>query len=209
MIRYTLLADGASDKALMQIINWTINDQWPEAETKGQFADLWHIKPRPAGLRERAAKAVEYYPCDILFVHRDAEQIRNNEAIFGERKSEIAAAVKTLYHNCIPVIPIKMTETWLLTNVAAIRKASGSRNQSLHIPLPPVNKLEVENNPKEKLYELLKSASGLKGRRLASFNERHAVHLVAEYTSDFSPLKSLFAFQQFEKDLAAVLSTLK
>jgi hypothetical protein len=51
------------------------------------------------------------------------------------------------------------------------------------------------------LHDLLKKASGLKGRNLKRFNVDKAVHLVVENIEDFSPLRKLEAFKIFETDL--------
>jgi len=55
------------------------------------------------------------------------------------------------------------------------------------------------------LHNLLADASGLKGRNLKKFNPDKAVHLVAEYIEDFSPLRKLDAFQAFENELRRVV----
>jgi len=94
-----------------------------------------------------------------------------------------------------------MIETWLLINTDAIKKAAGNRNYKDNINLPAIKRLESIPNPKETLHELLKKTSGLKGRRLKNFNVHYAVHLVAENIKDYSPLRDLTAFKEFEKDL--------
>lgn len=209
MIKYTLIGDGSSDMCLMKIIDWTLEQCWPEISIFPQYAEFRHLGTPLKTLQKKIDKAIELYPCDVLFIHRDAEKVRQNEEVYEERCNEIEFAMQGIDVKYIPVIPIKMMETWLLTDISAIRKAAGNRNSTVTISLPPIVKLENESNPKELLYDCLKRASGLKGRRLTSFNERQAVHLVAEYTTDFSQLRNLFAFIKFEKDLKAVIEFLK
>ena len=92
-------------------------------------------------------------------------------------------------------------ETWLLISEDALKKASGNRNYKGNINLPPINQLEKNQDPKSLLHTILKNCSGLKTRRLDKFNVHQAVHLVAEYIEDYSPLRQLYSFQKFENDL--------
>jgi len=96
-------------------------------------------------------------------------------------------------------------ETWLLINEEAIKKAAGNRNYNGNIDLPLLKNLERENQPKERLHNLLKNASGVKNRRLKNFNVDQRIHLVADYIEDFSPLRNLVAFRVFEDELRKVV----
>lgn len=202
MITYTFLGDGSSDKALMPIIDWVFRENFPTTPITSQFADLRFIRDKilPAN---RVVTALNYYPCDIIFIHRDGEDIKNTSAIYEKRKTEIAQLSNSISEPYVAVITIKMMETWLLTDATAIKKAAGNPNSPHKIELPSVKKLESEQSPKEKLHTLLKTASGLKGRRLDDFNVGQALHRVAELTADYSSLRNLFSFQKFEQDLIA------
>lgn len=84
---------------------------------------------------------------------------------------------------------------------SAIKKAAGNRFYKGSINLPAPNRLEAIKDPKKVLHDFLKEASGLKTRRLKSFNVNAAVHLVAENIPDFNLLRGLSSFDEFEKDL--------
>lgn len=71
-IRYTLLGDGSSDKALIPLLNWLLREHYENYAIQPTWAEL-HLKRGARGLSERIRKSVELYPCDLLFVHRDAE----------------------------------------------------------------------------------------------------------------------------------------
>src|SRR3954447_4743166 len=73
-IQYTLLADGPTDDALMPILSWLLAENLAETAIQPQWADLRRLRARPRGLPERIRVAVELFPCDVLFVHRDAER---------------------------------------------------------------------------------------------------------------------------------------
>jgi hypothetical protein len=142
------------------------------------------------------AAAIHYYEGAILFVHRDADR----EAI-SERHSEVARAYAVLSPATptVAVVPVRMTEAWLLFDESAIRKAAGNPNGSHPLDLPPLRRIEDCPNPKAVLNYALEVASGLSGRRLKKFHAAQAVWRIAEVIEDFSPLRQLRAFAQFER----------
>ena len=201
-LRYTLLTDGSSDKTLLNIIKWSLDNIYPQLPCTGKFADLRHlIKPPSAGdVVHRVKVAENLYPFDILFYHRDAENY--DKDIIQKRKNEILGKVEEqLMTKIVCVVPITMMETWLLIDHDAIKKASGNRNYTSNIELPALSKLESIKDTKAILHQTLLKTSGLKGRREKMFNVYQAVHLVAENIKDYRPLRELSAFREFENDL--------
>jgi len=199
-LKFTLIADGRSGRTLLRIIKWELDNLYPTTPNEGAYADFSKLRKPPLNLLKKVELALELYPFDILFVHRDAEN--NNKSILNERKNEIFKSIEEkLKPKTVCIVPIKMMEAWLLLEDQAIKKAAGNRNFKGQIALPKVSQLEDESQPKEKLYQLLKKVSGLKSRNLKKFNVNAAVHLVAEYTNDFRPLRQLSAFDHFEKNL--------
>jgi len=204
-LKYTLIADGSSDKTLLRIIKWLLDDLYPKLPNQGVFADFRGLPDPPKTLHEKFIAAQTYYPSDIVFIHRDAES--TNLDSIKLRLDQIEKEIgKTNINNTVCLIPVKMMETWLLINKEAIKKAAGNRNYSGEINLPPTKKLEKESQPKKLLHDLLTDASGLKGRNLKKFNINKAVHLVTENISDFSQLRGLVAFKMFETNLQSVVS---
>lgn len=203
-IRFTLIADGSSDKTLLRVIKWVLDDLYNDIPNSGVFADFRQLPRPPKTIEQKIEYAMDYYPFDILFIHRDAES--NNLSTIRKRKDEIITTLKNFKLNSIVcIIPVKMMETWLLIDPEAIKKASGNRKYSGNIDLPDIHRLEQESQPKRKLHDLLKQVSGLKGRNLQKFNIDRAVHLVAENITDYSALRKLKAFQVFEFDVKAVM----
>lgn len=206
-IRYTLIADGSSDKILMQIINWILNDLYPQFPNEGVFADFGSLPIIPKTIKEKVAESQEYYPFDVLFYHRDAEDIDIN--ILQTRTNEIKRELSSdILEKTICVVPIKMMETWLLIDEMAIKKAAGNRNYKEKIILPSIKQLEKEKEPKMFLHNLLRDVSNLKGRNLKKFNVHQAVHWVAENIEDFSVLRELEAFKAFEKEVKTVMNAI-
>ncbi|HBL26047.1 MAG TPA: hypothetical protein DD490_04345 [Acidobacteria bacterium] len=159
-----------------------------------------------AGLRERLEKAVRHHPCDVLFVHRDAEKEPKER-----RLKEIRAAAGTAgFPPFVPVVPVRMTEAWLLIDETAIRQAAGNPNGEAALPLPKVARLESVADPKGVLRTCLIEASEKTGRRLQQFERDlpERIQRVAELISDFSPLRQLPAFQDFEQEARRVVTNL-
>ena len=48
------------------------------------WADLRNLRKKVNGLQDRIKIAVELYPCDLLFIHRDAEK-----QLLSDRKNEV------------------------------------------------------------------------------------------------------------------------
>jgi hypothetical protein len=94
-----------------------------------------------------------------------------------------------------------MLEAWLLFDEDAVRVAAGNPHGKVRLKLPPLKQVESLPDPKSQLYELLKQASELTGRRLKTFNPHERIHRLAELINDFSPLHVLSAFQAFEIDI--------
>jgi hypothetical protein len=199
-VTYTLITDGSSDKTLMPIINWAL-DQASGIRYHAQYAEL--TLKHSAGLLRRVESAIKIYECDILFVHRDAETMD-----LDLRLNEIKRQLDSLGMAWVPVVPIRMTEAWLLVDEQAIRSAANNPNGKVKLKIPHLNTLENLPDPKQVLFEALRNASELPARRLANFRPEACRHRVAELIDDFSPLRKLSAFQKFEAALQEGIKSL-
>lgn len=203
-LRFTLVADGSSDKALLPILVWLLREHFGQVPIQPEFADLRRLRNPPGELSERIAQSIELYPCDLLFVHRDAER----ESI-EQRVKEICEALDRCAVDTPPVVyvvPVRMQEAWLLIDESALRKAAGNPQGRQPLDMPDSKKLEDLPDPKQILHELLHEASGASGRRLKHFSRdvgRH-VHRVAEHIDDFRVLRGLSAFQRVEHQVAVL-----
>jgi hypothetical protein len=200
-IRYTLLADGSSDQALLHLINWALRRREVRIE-RGIWAELSLLPNPPKTLSDRIAQAMDLYPCDILFVHRDAEA-----EPLTNRIEEIRAAMIDRQDRYVPVIPIRMTEAWLLHDEYAIRTASGNPNGKIALELPRLAEVEQLANPKEILSQVLLKATELKGRRLEK-RKRTLPSMrarTAELIEDYTALIGVPAFDQFLETLHKTL----
>lgn len=203
-LRYTLEAEGSSDAMLRPVIEWVVSRLRPGLPLVGTVADFRVLPARPSGIGDRVRSAIELYPCDVLFVHRDAEK-EPAKVRHGQIKAALAKLGDGLTTPVVQIVPVRMSEAWLLIDEPAIRAAAGNPNGTTKLDVPKPNQLERLPDPKERLYELLRTASGLTGRHAKKFHPSQRVRRVAEEISDFTPLDKLPAFQTFTKEVQAFL----
>jgi hypothetical protein len=203
-MRATLVTDGSSDRVLLPILGWLLG-QRTTVPVELQWAETRHLPEQPASLRERVQAAVALYPCELLFVHRDAERAPRDR-----RVDEIRAALHGLADAppAVCVVPVRMQEAWLLFDEAALREAAGCPNGTMALDLPSLKSIEQLPNPKARLHKLLRQASGRKGRRAKQFQPQVQAHRLSDLIDDFSPLRRLPAFQALEAELKAALAQL-
>lgn len=203
-MRYTLVGDGASDEALVHVIDWALKRQGLPAFDR-QWAKPEALPPVRDKLAARLLAAVELYPCDLLFVHRDGEG-EDRQA----RVLEIQGAMSGIAVPHVAVVPIRMLEAWLLHDERVIRRASGNGAGREDLLLPRLKDLELEADPKERLRQALLTASGLgphrRQKRAKELSKQ--IRLVGAWIEDYSPLLALPAFSAFIVDLKDVLASL-
>jgi hypothetical protein len=167
----------------------------------GVRADFWRLPRPPTSLEDRIVNAVALFPCQALFVHRDAERETPANRIAEIRRALAGAAARGTQLPAVPVIPVRMLEAWLLFDEAAIRRAAGNPNGLVQLGLPSPRQVEQLPDPKENLKTALRTASELRGRRLRKFSTQDAFWRVTDFLEDFSPLRSHSAFRDFERTL--------
>jgi len=131
-----------------------------------------------------------------------------------ERVAEIEAAAQEagLAELGLPrahVIPVRMSEAWLMVDERAVRWAAGNPRGTEALNLPDLSELEDVSDPKDVLYRALRIASGLSGRRLRTFNVHESAHLVARKMESYLPLRRLRAFKRLEQQLEELAVTLR
>lgn len=185
----TLVAEGSSDEALIPLIEFVLDEHCRIPHVTTFAANL------PSGrLHERVAQALILHPCDLLFVHRDADR----ESV-SQREGEIRDAVRRINASTtICLIPVRMTEAWLLVDEMAIRRASGNTSGTAQLELPPVSRLEAQADPKSLLFAALEKASELGPHRLRRFDRYQARRQISGFMDNHSVLRSVPSFVHFE-----------
>ena len=204
LLRITLVVDGRSDRVLKPIIEWMLQQYLPAGVA---FEVVVAHLPGRYEPNDRLRLSWDYFPGDVLFVHRDAEkdslQTRQTQI---DRWVADAFPVPPPY---VKVVPVRMTEAWLILSEAAIREAAGNPNGTVPLPLPLVARLDGLPDPKEALLALLRQATENTSRRRRSFNERQAVHRLAEFQQEigFHELRVLPAFAALERDVQVMVQS--
>lgn len=196
LVRWAVLADGSSDRALIPVLRWAMMEIGDDLKL---FEPDFEVRNTSHALVDEMQRVADQFRPDILFVHRDAER-----RTLDERRAEIPNLDRPL----VRVVPVRMTEAWLLIDEAAIRAAASNPNGRIALNLPSPSRLERVTDPKEELRHLILTASELPARRLQKLRQSlgHRVQLVAERIVDFGPLAPVPAFSALEADLRHALA---
>lgn len=193
-----LVADGTSDRALIPLIKLLLKEHLQIPFEEPQFIDV-----ERHNLTEKIKHATEKFSLDVLFVHRDSE----NED-WDKRAKEIEKSTPTTNQiPIVPVIPVKMTEAWLLADAFAIRSAVGNPNSKVALALPNHKKIE-QSSAKPILLEALAAACELGLNRRRRFKPEQYRQRVAELVSDLESLRKIPSFKRLEIDLIPHLQRL-
>lgn len=185
----------------MPILDWLLCQHCPEYAMESDWADLGRLRQPPKSLPDKIKVTLDLYPCDLLFIHRDAERVT-----FEARHAEILKALEGLgAPPAICVIPVRMQEAWLLFDESAIRRAAGNPNGMNNLNLPETRFVESIPDPKELLFNIIRESSGLHGARLKKLNPHKRAFLISQSIDDYSPLRSICAFQALENQLKNTL----
>lgn len=182
-LTYTVVGDGSSDQALLPILKWAIHQLDPAVDLL-----------EPTFVR-RAGSLTSFFEnfvtCDMLvFAHRDAE----SESL-DERLREFEPIER---EDVVPLVPVRMTEAWLLIDAQAIATAADA--PAAAVELPRLKDLERLPDPKQTLESLLLDANGNPtGRKRKKFIGSLSARRrnVAELIQSFDPLRSLASFNAF------------
>lgn len=201
MIRAALVSEGTSDRVLLPILRWVVAQQ-TRTEVEIIWADLRGLPEAKGTLAERVTAARQTYPSDLLFVHRDEDGQGRDTRVAEIR----ASSAKGTEHVC--VVPVTMTEAWLLHDEAALREAAGRPTGRVPLSMPRLASTQALSDPKRRLHDLLRDASETSGRRRQKFRVEECVHRLAVLIDDWSALRNLSAFAELEADTSAALRRL-
>jgi hypothetical protein len=196
--RALFLVDGTSDRGLGDHVRALARPHGVRLlVTTPEFE--WMSPPPGRKVHERLRCILRSDPdFDVLLVHRDAEAQSP-----GKRLQEIAAGMGNagVSWPCVPIVPVRMTEAWLLLDETAIRNVAVSPTSTVPLDLPQPHRAEALSDPKETLRAALERACGLSGRRLKKFKrdfEAHRAQLFAMLDRE-GPVRQLEAWQALEQ----------
>jgi hypothetical protein len=122
--RFTLLTDCPGDTALIPPITWLLHQKLPGIAAQIEWADLARLSRPPKGLVGKVKAALDYYPCDILLVHRDSENEPREKRVVEIQDAMNEAAIDTPF---VCVITVRMQEAWMYLNSASALSLQNSR----------------------------------------------------------------------------------
>ena len=202
ILNSTLIADGRSDRLLIPIIATLMQTH---CRQRFRETDFVHSFP-PSGrdLSSRIRHALIERPCDLLFVHRDAERVEGLEGRIQE--IERAVAEIGISQTVVCVVPVRMTESWLICDEHPIRCAAGNPSGRSALGLPGLNQVESVD-AKQFLFAALVSARDLGKRRARGLKPDTMRHRVADHLDDLHRLRRLPSFARFESAVRQILSS--
>jgi len=143
----------------------------------------------------------------LLFVHRDAEEEQREVREAEIHKAVAESGNRVRVPPLVCVVPVRMMEAWLLFSESAVRRAAGNPNGKVALDLPRPSTVENMPDPKATMFELLREASGLRGRRRKRFVTAGSARRIADFLDDFAPLRGVPAFDALEADVANMVKS--
>ena len=155
------IAEGSSDAPLADIVEQLFLRHSVSVNlSRPDFAPLRVAKD----VQSRVAAALRLVGSDVdlIVVHRDADNAGQ-----AARLAEIENGVQgtTTRARIVPVVPVRMTEAWLLLDEQVIRHVAGNPNGRSPLPLPRPREAERIADPKALLAECLLRAANVTGRK--------------------------------------------
>jgi hypothetical protein len=203
-VRVLFLGEGTSDSGIVpHIENLAVRLDIEVAITDPDFSRLPETPGRTVEGKLRTAITIGGI-YDLIVVHRDADSAGRDARLI-----EITGAVKAVTPDTCytPVIPIRMTEAWLLTDESGLRSVAGNPQGRMPLNLPPPARVEQVLDPKKLLKDVLGIASGLSGRRLDRFHTRFGQHRrqLLERLDPDGNIVAVPSWKQFVSDLESAL----
>lgn len=203
------ICEGNSDAPLADIVESLFRERGiPVRITAPDFRLLSPRVPKDVCSRMRAGVKLIGAEVDFIICHRDAD----NQGV-ERRRSEMtdALAAAGFRSLLVPIIPVRMTEAWLLLDAHAIRTVAGVPNGTTDLGLPKRNEVEGIADPKKLLQEVILQAANVTGRRRERLAQRFASNRrqLLERLDRLGPVTELPSWQQLVADVEIVSQRLK
>ena len=208
-MRFALIAEGPADTPLVAVLA-RLCGSLGIADVEGE-----HVRGLEVGrtISARATALFEEDPdYDLLFVHMDGDK----EGL-ELRRQRIDTALVDCRVPCpyVRVVPVRMTESWLLVDVQKIREVAGFHDGTADLDLPPSpSRIEAIRDPKSRLRKALVLAKRPPKRRKIRLSQmtdhEYAVarNELLESLDINGPVTRLRAWQALVDDTKAALVSL-
>ncbi len=160
-IAYT--GEGSTDERfLANIILRTFEDVLIEAKSEIEIHDPVYIYKKGSNVIDKTIDAAERAEgFHVLCIHVDADD-ENDKKAFEDRINSGFKAVeesnKALCKNLIALVPVYMTEAWMLADIDVFKDEIGTDKSNSELRLPRINQIEKISDPKETINNAIKIA---------------------------------------------------
>lgn len=164
------IAEGTSDHPLSNIVETLFFTKGVEIRLSTPDFSLLSEKVNKdiKSKVEAGVKLIGSVP-DVIVIHRDAD---NSGTLARIKEIDLGTRHLLNLTKVVPIIPVKMTEAWLLLDEKSIRTVSGNPKGKVSINIPKVREVESIANPKSFLAECILTASELTGRKRETLKKR-------------------------------------
>ena len=201
-MRFLLVCEGSSDTALLPHIQRLLT-RYGYPDSPGE---AWSDGRRLVDKVRNGLQRLGQF--DLLFVHRDADNAGANP-----RYHEIENAIQEAEYRgpWVAIVPVRMTEAWILLDEAAIRRVVRRPDGRTPLALPTPRESERMADPKTILETVLLDASETRGRRRREIRE-DLPNLRRQLLRNLpvgGPLEQLASWSRFRDDAVAALQILE
>lgn len=159
------------------------------------------------GLLEMSKK-FEYF--HVICVHCDADSDSEKKVLKNKIQPSLELIENEIQANCkniVAIIPIYMTESWMLSNPKLLASKIDSSMSYSDLGLPKISKIESISNPKQLITDAIR-ISVLNGRRRNSRLSISQLYSPISKEIKIEDLRNLNSFISFEKRCEDVLKKL-
>ncbi len=218
-IIFALYAEGRTDERFLPLIiqRTAIDILIRQGKKIVYVADpvvLIPESPEPSSRAERILRAAQQASgYHALIVHADADHPAADQAM-KERIQPGFERVLTerdkdkVCRHLVPIIPIRMTEAWMLADIEALQEVIGTDIDAEGLGISKKSRnIEADTDPKQTIKDAIRNAEALRSSRrrrikIGSLYEPLAGRIRLER------LQLLSAYRQFADDLAETLAEL-
>lgn len=213
-----LYAEGPTDHVFLQRVLWrlTYETAYRLSDTKFEIADNFvrGLKPGPGGARENRLQrafgdAVAAGAVNLLFLHADGDA--ELATVIAERITPCVEHARSAWLSfglqCVPVLPVRMTEAWAIVDTVALAVELGTKKSAAELGVDiPSSQLEKHADPKVTLRNAQRVARPT--RRPRSRQGIESIPAGLGERCSLATLKTLPAFRRLEADLDGALRRL-
>lgn len=206
MHRGLFLGEGSSDGGIAFHIERIAMECGVDLQLTAPDTEMLPLPDKSVAGKLKAVKQLggEY---EIVFIHRDADGAGRQA-----REREIRAAVDAVMPETshVAVVPVRMTEAWLLLDESSIREVAGNPNGRVKLNIPSAREVERIADPKALLKDLIVTASETTGRRRRTLHTSfpHSRRRLLEELDPRGAVRLVDSWRRFVDETAQALQKL-